>query len=203
MSRRDDPPDRLDALARAAASGDEEAFEALVRRVHRRVFRWALGRLGDPDEAEDTAQKVLLRLHRHLPEWRGEGRVTSWLYRITANVASNHARGLRPKGEAVDLQGEPGRSLGAPPGGDSGSGIVRRLYAREVAGLVETFFRDLPARQRQIFDLVDLQGLEPAEVAELLDMNGSTVRANLFKARRTIRLRVLEEAPELEEGYAG
>lgn len=213
MSPREDPADRLDALARAAARGDEDAFEALVRRVHRRIFRWALARLADVDEAEDATQRVLLRLHRHLPEWRGDGRFTSWLYRVTVNAASNEERRRaapdasrhRPEGARSRVETRPGED---GPGesdrpGESDGAVVRRLYAREVVGLVEAFFRDLPPRQREVFDLVDLQGLSPAEVAEMLEMNGSTVRANLFKARRAIRLRVLERHPELEEGYGG
>jgi RNA polymerase sigma factor (sigma-70 family) len=60
--------------------------------------------------------------------------------------------------------------------------------------VVTAYFRDLPARQREVFDLVEFQDYSPAEVAEMLEMNPTTVRANLFKARRTIRGRMIREA---------
>jgi RNA polymerase sigma-70 factor (ECF subfamily) len=66
--------------------------------------------------------------------------------------------------------------------------------------LLTAMFEELPERQRVIFDLADLQGYAQSEVAELLEMNPATVRAHLFKARRTIRRRLLEAAPELAEG---
>ena len=68
MKRALDPAD-LDALALAAASGDGEAFETLVRIVFRRVYRWALVRVVDADDAEDVTQRVLLRLHASLASW--------------------------------------------------------------------------------------------------------------------------------------
>jgi len=64
---------------------------------------------------------------------------------------------------------------------------------------VRTFFDDLPPRQREVLDLADLQGFAPGEIAEMLKMNPVTVRAHLFRARRTLRARMLEEHAALLE----
>jgi RNA polymerase sigma-70 factor (ECF subfamily) len=70
----------------------------------------------------------------------------------------------------------------------------------ELAAKVRAMFRRLPARQRQVFDLADLQGYSPSEIAEMLRMKPVTVRANLCKARRILRAALLAEHPELVEG---
>src|SRR2546423_2183263 len=74
----------LDAqLASLASAGDDSAFTALVARFQPAVFRWALMFAADPDEAEDITQEVFVRTHRQLGQYRSDGSLESWLYRIT------------------------------------------------------------------------------------------------------------------------
>lgn len=68
--------------------------------------------------------------------------------------------------------------------------------------LVRSLWSELPPQQRQIFDLVDLQGHAPSQVAEMLDMNAATVRAHLFKARRALRMKLLARSLDREEEEA-
>jgi len=181
----------LDGLARSASQGDAEAFERLVRLVYARIHHWALVRVGDVDDADDVTQTVLVRLHTSLPEWEGRGRFTTWLYRVTANEASTWGRRITRRA----------RWMVRAPGAredriDRRIGPGEELERDEMVELVTTFFRMLPPRQREVFDLVEFQGYAPSEVGEMLDMNPSTVRANLFKARRAIRERVAPESQE-------
>ena len=189
----------IEELARRAARGDEMAFASLVRRCHRQIHRWALVRTGDPDEADDVTQAVLLRLHRHLPSWEGRGRFNSWLFGVTRNAAATHMAAKRtPSGSArvADRVAEGGLARAG-----SESDALGRMYVDGVVGLIDRFLRELPERQRELFDLIDLQGFAPAEVAEMLEMNPNTVRAHLFKARKRIRGWILERYPDLSEGY--
>lgn len=179
-----------------ARGGDPDAFGRLVRRVEPLLRRWALVRTGDPDRADEVVQDVLLRMHEHLDGFRGESRLATWLYRITMNVAATRERGRGAS--TVPLEAIAGR---APAAAGTEDGEIDELYAQGVAGLVRSFFRDLPGRQRQVFDLVDLQGRAPGEVARMLDLSPSTVRVTLLHARRALRGRILEFHPELEEGY--
>ncbi len=63
------------------------------------------------------------------------------------------------------------------------------------------FFAELPEKQREVFDLADLQGYRSSEVAEMLQMNPTTVRGHLFRARRSIRKKILQSNPTLVEAY--
>src|SRR5918912_942469 len=83
----------LEALAARARSGDEGAFASLAGAVRDQVRRWALVRTGDPDDAEDVAQDVVIRVHRGLARFEGRARFTTWLYRLTANAAVELGRG--------------------------------------------------------------------------------------------------------------
>lgn len=188
--------DALPTLVEAAREGDPDAFRRLARRVEPLLRRWALVRTGDPHRADEVTQDVLLRMHEHLDGFRGEARLETWLYRITMNVAAtmDRSRG-RP---TVPLEAIAGRAPAAAGGED---GEIDDLYAKGVAELVGSFFRELPDRQRQVFDLVELQGRAPKEVARMLDLSPSTVRVTLLHARRALRGRILDLHPELEEGY--
>lgn len=193
-SRRVEPEDRaVDELARLAARGDAAAFDALVRRCYRRIYRWALIRVVDPDEAEDVTQEVLIRLYRHLRTWEARGRFTTWLYGVTRNAAASHEARNRTHDRAEALSREAGREMGTD------ERLVRRLHAENLMGRVDHLLRELPARQRELFDLIDVQGFAPAEVAKMLNLNQNTVRVHLFRARRRIRAWVLARDPDLRE----
>lgn len=189
------------ALAARAARGDEEAFRTLVRRVHPRIHRWARSITGTDMDADEVAQEVLLRMYRYLGDFKGDSRLTTWLYRITRNAAIDHFRAAGRR-ETLSLDVDEDADEPSAPEQATTTDPLRDVHAEGLASLVETFYEALPDRQREVFDLVDLQGFAPVEVAEMLDAKPVTVRANLFKARRTIRENILARHPELTEGYA-
>ncbi len=194
MTAPNPPDDGLEALVRKAQSGDQHAFRRLVERCHRQVYRWALVRTGDADDADDVAQNVLVRLSTHLGCYDGRSRFTTWLYRVTANTAGGFFRrraARRRAEERSEQQADNPTIVATDP--------VAEIHTANVAGIVREFFDTLPARQREILDLADLQGFQPAEIAEMLRMNPVTVRAHLFRARRTLRARMLDRHPGLLE----
>lgn len=178
---------------RRAAAGDEDAFRSLVREVYPTLRRWALARTGHPDDADEVVQRTLIRMHRGLGGFSGEGRLTTWLYRIVANAAADLERSHSAHGP----------STGGPLEGsaDPWPDPVRAVHAGRMAAAVRDFFDALPPRQREVLELVDHEGLRPVDVAEMLDIEPVTVRANLFKARRAVRRAMLARYPELTEGY--
>jgi RNA polymerase sigma-70 factor (ECF subfamily) len=192
-------PTRIDegvpALVRGAQTGDEAAFERLVRRYYDRIHRWALARTGDADDADDVVQEALVRLHRHLPGFDGRSQFTTWLYQVTRSAAGDlhrkRSRRQRLADKAVRLAG--------PVAEDPRE--VETTDERQAAGLVKTFLQELSERQREIFDLCDLQGFGAVEVSAMLGMEPVTVRSHLFRARKTIRKRILESHPQLVEDY--
>ncbi len=181
------------ALVIRASSGDPDAFRLLVRRFQDTIFRWALGTTGDRDDADDVTQQVLLKVYHHLGSIRDGGHLRTWLFRVTHNTALELHRTRGRRTAALD------RELLLTPGERASLAPVDHVDLDRTMTLVQYYFRELPERQRLIFDLVDLQGFTPAEIAELLDMEQVTVRANLCKARRAIRTRMLRDHPELLE----
>ena len=184
----------LDAqLASLAAAGDDSAFTTLVTRYQPAVFRWALMFARDPDEAEDIAQEVFVRAHRQLSQYRSDGSLEAWLYAITRRAGYQMLRTRKRRSRlALSPGARPSRDVyTTDPGG--------RVDRERAAAVIREMFSELPPRQREIFDLIDLQGLTPAEVAERTGMKPASVRANLFKARSSIRARFLATHPSYSE----
>lgn len=181
------------SLIARARRGDTTAFTELVRSSRSLIYRWSVVATGDPDDAEDVTQEVLVRLHAGLGRYRVGSRFTSWLYRITRNAATDR---LRSRGRQRRLRAK-GRHMHTPATGDAPDD---RVMHRETERIVRAFLEALPDRQRQALDLIDLQGHSPAEAAALLGLGAGTVRTHLHRARRTLRSRLLDGHPELLEG---
>src|SRR6266513_2833104 len=103
--------DSSEALARAATGGDDGAFEALIRRFQRRVHGFAYQHLHDPDEAQDLAQEVFVRLYRALDRYDSERPFEPWFWRLAANVALNYARKRVDSPSALCGEGSGGADL--------------------------------------------------------------------------------------------
>ena len=175
-----------------AAEGDDAAFESLVTVLHRLVHRWSLTFARDPDEADEITQETFVLVHRKLGQYRGDASVEGWVYRITRRVAVQRHRKDRRRRELSEAA-----FLGSDNVYNTDPGA--RVDRERIAEYVRIFFTQLPPKQREVFDLVDLQGHEPAEVARLLGTNAGTVRGNLFKARSALRARLLEDHPSWRE----
>src|SRR6266581_6475288 len=98
------PPDDR-SLVRAAQGGDAHAFRALVERYQRRVYQLALGMVRDSDEAMDITQETFVRVHRHLPSFKGDSSFFTWTYRIATNLCLDSQR---KKGRLTRIDAEEG-----------------------------------------------------------------------------------------------
>lgn len=190
MSEPDDRSD-LPTLISGAQGGDRGAFAKLAEVVQRRVRGWATSFTDDADDAEDVTQDVLILMHRRLPQFEGKSRFSTWLYTITRNVALDRRRRTKRRERRIESMDAPTTAVETRVGFDEST----------LSQLILRYYDQLPARQREVFELSDIQGLSASEVAARLGMKAVTVRANLFKARRTIRLRMLEHHSSLLEEY--
>ena len=188
-----EPDDRSDlpTLITHAQGGDRRAFSRLAALVQGKVRGWAESFTQDADDADDVTQDVLLLVHRRLPQFEGKSRFSTWLYTITRNVALDRRRRAKRRERRLEAMDAPVETIEMRDALDEGT----------LTSLVLKYFDQLPARQREVFELSDIQGLSAPEVAERLGMKAVTVRANLFKARRTIRQRMLEHHSNLLEEY--
>ena len=175
-------------LAVRAGKGEREAFGSLAGALRPLICRWALVMTGDPDDAEDVAQVVLTKMMRSMHRFDGRSKVTSWVYRITRNASLDHQHGKKRDLKLAEKLGRLARAethrLEDP---------LDRIEMKRTLGLIRTLLRELPVRQREVFDLVDLQGLQPKEAADLLEMKPNTLRVHLLRARRRMRREMLAE----------
>jgi RNA polymerase sigma factor (sigma-70 family) len=182
----------LERLVLSAQAGDPRAFDRLAAAVLPRVRRWALAHVQSADDAEDIAQEVLLKTHRALKGFAFGSRVTTWLYAVTRRTAADFHRKRNRRARLFEAHAQPRLVPDeATPDPDRAQLTEQVLHA----------FRTLPNRQREIFDLADLQGIPLNEVAELLEMKAVTARVHLHRARTAIRSQVLKEHPALVEDF--
>lgn len=161
-------------------AGDRRAFEELVRTQQHRVYGLALRMLGDAAEAQDVAQEAFLRAHRGLAEFRGDARLSTWLYAIVSRLCLNRLTGGERR---LTRDGEKtlSRIADARPGPDQ---------AVEQGELEEALHRaigELPEERRIVVVLRDVEGLAYEEIAEVLDLPVGTVRSRLHRARLDLK----------------
>jgi RNA polymerase sigma-70 factor (ECF subfamily) len=170
--------DADEALAQRARAGDRQAFARLVRRHQERVFGFLLRMLGARDEAMDLTQDAFLKAWNALPGWKPEARFTTWLFQIARNTALDLLR-RRQRIEFVPLDDETadGETRDAAPLPEE------RLADRQRIELLERALDALPAEQREILLLRELENMSYAEIAATLDINEGTVKSRLARAR--------------------
>jgi RNA polymerase sigma-70 factor (ECF subfamily) len=184
-------------LVRKASDGDPDALRSLVQGAYPIVRRWSLIHTGDPSEAEDLTQDVLIHVIQRLDTFAGHSRFSTWLYTVTRNAAMDR---LRRQGRRARRLDDPRTRIETSPDqADDPAAMADRSRIRAVIG---AFFGELPARQREVFELAELRGMPSSEIADLLGIEPVSVRAHLFKARRTLRRRILEQHPELAEEWS-
>jgi RNA polymerase sigma-70 factor (ECF subfamily) len=176
-------------LVAKAQSGDECAFEQLVRAHQRYVFNLAYRVLGDRSEAEDVTQETFVRAWRGLPSFRAECRFTTWLYRIARNVCLNRLPRLEAELRQTEELGQP---VACP---DPGPDEV--LDARERQALLHDALAKLPEKYRLVLTLRYLQGFSYAEIADVLNLPLGTVKTHLHRGREALAARVVAREAEM------
>jgi RNA polymerase sigma-70 factor (ECF subfamily) len=184
-----DPTDEI--LAARAAAGDASAFEAIVARYQARVFRLA-SRLTSDTEAPDVLQETFLQIYRHLPTFRGESRLGTWVYRIATNTALMHRR-ARARRPAESLEqflpkfDADGRHLATPAELQIPTRADELLDRQFLAEKARDVIARLPDLYRDAFVLRDLEEMSTADVAETLDIDPAAVRQRVHRARLLLR----------------
>jgi RNA polymerase sigma-70 factor, ECF subfamily len=181
----------LDELVRHAQRGDRSAFTQLFQRHRTDVAKLVYRMMGPGADCEDVVQEIFLQVHKSLGEFRGQAKFTTWLHRVSVNVVLMARRAARSR---PIFAGEPRAEF------EHDTGLLPDEDAAR-QGRIAAFRRvlnRLPEKKRVVFELHELEGLAPSEIAELVDAPVLTVRTRLFYARREI-LAIMRDEPALAQ----
>ena len=176
------------ALVSEAKAGSYAAFDELVNRYEKKIYRLGMNITGSPEDAEDVLQETFLKAFEHLTEFRADARFYTWIVRIAVNEALMKLRKRRASKEVPVEDSED----------DEGAVTVREFadwkpnpeqqFARaELEEILRNAIRALPPSFRTVFYLRDVEDLSTEETADLLNLSVGAVKARLFRARLRLR----------------
>ncbi len=182
-----------EALLVLYGNGDRAAAQILTLRLTPMALRVARRMLGDWAEAEDVAQEAMMRLWRIAPEWRqGEAKVTTWLYRVVTNLATDRLRKRKGYRQGIGLEE-------APEVADAAPDVETRMMDGDRAEALQSALDQLPERQRQAVVLRHIEGLSNPEIAAVLEIGVEAVESLTARGKRALAAALAGRREEL--GY--
>lgn len=173
-------------LVERCRAGERAAWDELYR-THRRLVAGNLYRvLGERSELDDLVQEVFVIAVRGLDRFRGDAKLTTWLYRICVNVALGKLRTRSRKPPPLPL--DPDRERGDDGEGSPERAMLRREEQQRVYAALDT----LAPKKRVVFVLHEIEGLEPTEIAQIVQAPVVTVRTRLHYARKEFYKKITE-----------
>lgn len=174
------------AVVRRVLEGDVNAYEELVLAYEKNVYNLALRMVGNAQDAEDMAQEAFLKAYNSLSGFRGDSKFSVWLYRIVNNVCLDHLRRQnRRQASSLSVEDDEGEEsqLDIPDESQSPEALLERSLTKDA---VRRGLQTLPAEQRQILLLREIQGMSYEEIGQCLDLEPGTVKSRIFRARKRL-----------------
>jgi RNA polymerase sigma-70 factor (ECF subfamily) len=176
-----------EVIVERVCAGDDGLYEILIRRHNQRLYRAIRAILRRDEDVEDVMQQAYVDAYRHLDQFRGTAKFSTWLTRIAVNRAIRSGRGARGGPQLVTPDGTDRAIEQAPsPGLDP----EHTMYGHELQTILESLIDQLPDPFRVVFVLREVEGLSTAETAECLSINEDTVKTRLHRAKRLLRERL-------------
>lgn len=172
-------------VVRRVLAGEAALFELLFRRHSQRVYRVARAILRDDGEAQDLVQEAYLRAYKHLDQFAGRAKFSTWLTRIAIHEARARLRGgsVRREKEATAAHEGSAIERDVTPTADP----ERRAFENEVKTILEAAVDALPTRYRTVFMMREIEAMSTAETADSLNLSRDTVKTRLHRARALLR----------------
>ena len=172
----------IESLIDACLSGDQRAWDAIVRLYRRRVFNVAYTFVGRHEEAEDLTQEIFLRVFRALDTFDRRANFTTWIISVSRNLCIDHFRRLRRERETIDRRVDASALSPMAPGVDP----LSRLERFDRRALLRDALNALPETLRTAVMLRDLQELSYQEIAARLGVPDGTVKSRINRGRREL-----------------
>jgi RNA polymerase sigma-70 factor (ECF subfamily) len=191
-------------LVQSLLRGDASAFEAIMRRHNRLMFRTARGIVGDDAEAQDVVQEAYLRAFTAIAAWRGEAALSTWLARIAINVALSVQRRkgrwieMRDPEEGAGSGGEPLHGLHA----HSPASPEQQTEQAQMRRLLEQAINRLPPIYRSVFMLRAVEEMSVEDTADALAVSADVVKTRFLRARAMLREQLGAELAPTQGLYA-
>ena len=186
-----EPPSEESILVDAARTGDIGAFESLVRRYDRNVFRIAQHITQNREDAEDVVQDAFLKAYQNLGQFQGQSKFYTWLVRIAVNEALMRLRRRRPERMVSIDEDVKTEEDSMPREIADWSPNPEQLYTQsELKDILGKTIQGLPPSFRTVFVLRDVEGLSTEETASALELSVPAVKSRLLRARLQLRERL-------------
>jgi RNA polymerase sigma-70 factor (ECF subfamily) len=174
-------------LVAAAQRGDISAFETLVGRYERKIFRLTQNITQNREDAEDAMQEAFLKAYEHLGDFEGNSRFYTWLVRIAVNQALMKLRKRRPNVVSLDEELDTGEDMLPREVEDWGPSPEQRYQQTELSGILNKVIGQLDPSFRIVFQLRDIEELSTEETAQALGLSVPAVKSRLLRARLKLR----------------
>jgi len=179
------------ALIRAAQSGDQAAFEALVRKYDQSILRLAMNLLRSPEDARDIYQETFLRVHRNLNNFRFDCSFHTWIYRIATNLCLDQLRKRKVRKEEQSVlttaEGTVDR-LESVAEQRPDLDPQKQLMSGQIRRRVKAALAELSPRERMVFELRHYEGLRLRNIGETLGTTEEAAKNCLFRATQKMRV---------------
>jgi RNA polymerase sigma-70 factor, ECF subfamily len=184
-------------IIRRAQAGDSEAMTQLIVSQQHYVYSIAMSVLKHPDDAADLTQEAFIRLFRALPQYTGESRFTTWLYRLVVNLGRDE---LRRRGRQVALvppamDEEDQDPMSSVADDDRWSDPALALDSREVRDEVRRALAQLEEHYRLVLTLYYFDDMKYTDIAEVLDMPLNTVKSHIRRGKERLALLLRAQEP--------
>ncbi len=174
-------------LVAQAKAGDVSAFETLVNRYERKIFRLTQNITQNREDAEDAMQEAFLKAYEHLGEFEGNSRFYTWLVRIAVNQALMKLRRRRPNVVSLDDEIDTGEDIIPREVEDWGPSPIERYEQTELSEILSKVISELDPAFRIVFQLRDIEQLSTEETAEALRLSVPAVKSRLLRGRLKLR----------------
>ena len=172
-------------LVRRLQKGDERAFRELVQKEGDRVFNLCLKMLRSKSEAEDVAQDVFISVFKKISSFRGDAKLSTWIYRIAVNCCKNRLQYLQRRGAGRSMEFSDGVAQDRPE--MRATSPRQKLETKELQTQLERALEQLDEEKRLLIILRDVEDLSYADIGAITDIPTGTVKSRIHRARKSLR----------------